>query len=112
MVGAPANSIGAPGASIAEPAEAPVAAPAWAPADAPAEPLADAPAAEMSTSGENGVASGNQVNAPVRTPIRICGNAGALGGTATAACEGTASSGRLSRHALRSLSFAGMLGQG
>jgi hypothetical protein len=64
----------------------------------------------MSTSGENGVASGNQIKAPVRMPIRICGNAGALGGMATAACEGTASSGRLSHRALRSLSFDGLLG--
>jgi hypothetical protein len=36
----------------------------------------------------------NQAQAPVR-PVNICGNAGALGGVATAACEGTASSGRM-----------------
>jgi hypothetical protein len=111
-VSAPADAPAA--APVAAPAEAPAAAPvinpAEAPIAAPAEAPAAAPAAEMSTSGENGVASGNQIKAPVRMPIRICGNAGALGGMATAACEGTASSGRLSHRALRSLSFAGLLG--
>jgi hypothetical protein len=45
----------------------------------------------MSTSGHHGVLSGNQSVSTTRMPIRICGNAGALGGVATAACEGTAS---------------------
>jgi hypothetical protein len=130
-IGAPTTSMGAPGApgaSIAAPAEAaaaaaapadapaaapadapaaaPVVNPAEAPAAAPAEAPAAAPAADMSTSGQNGVASGNQIKAPVRMPIRICGNAGALGGMATAACEGTASSHR----AARTLGVAGLLG--
>jgi len=104
-VGAPSTSIGAPGAPVPASAEAPAVAPAIAPAQAPAA----APAVEMSTSGQNGVASGNQTYAPVRTPVRICGNAGALGGMATAACEGTASSGRLSHRAVRSLDVAGLL---
>jgi hypothetical protein len=52
----------------------------------------------MSTSGQNGILSGNQAKAPVRMPIRVCGNAAALGGVATAACDGTASIGRLSGH--------------
>jgi hypothetical protein len=64
----------------------------------------------MSTSGNNGVLSGNQVQAPVRAPIRICGNAGALGGMATAACEGTASSGRFGHRAIRTFGVAGLLG--
>lgn len=63
---------------------------------APAEATAAAPIREMRTSGDNSIAGGNQVQAPVRMPIRICGNAGALGGMATASCEGSASSGRLS----------------
>jgi hypothetical protein len=130
-IGAPTTSVGAPGSPVAAqpeaPAAAPVEAPAAAPVEAPAaapveapvaapiaapqEPPAAAPAAEMSTSGDFGVLSGNQVKAPVRMPVRICGNAGALGGVATAACEGTASTGRLGHHgAFRSLGVAGLLG--
>jgi hypothetical protein len=132
-IGAPTDSIGAPGSPVAVPAEAqsaapaapaaPVAAPAEAPAAPPAEaqppaappiaaPIAapEAPPVEMSTSGNNGVLSGNQVKAPVRAPIRICGNAGALGGMATAACEGTASSGRFGHRAIRTFGVAGLLG--
>jgi hypothetical protein len=138
-IGAPTTSVGAPGSPVAAqpeapavappaapaaapveapaaapveaPAAAPVEAPAAAPIAAPQEPPAAAPAAEMSTSGDFGVLSGNQVKAPVRMPVRICGNAGALGGVATAACEGTASSGRLGHHgAFRSLGVAGLLG--
>jgi hypothetical protein len=144
-IGAPANSIGAPGSPIAPaeapaeapaaaPAEPPAAAPAAAPVEAPAaapaaapiaaspeapaaapiaapvEAPAAAPAADMSTSGNSGVLSGNQVKAPVRMPVRICGNAGALGGMATAACEGTASSGRFGHHATRTFGVAGLLG--
>jgi hypothetical protein len=88
--------------------EAPVAAPVAAPVEAPAA----APVREMSTSGDNSIASGNQIKAPVRIPIRICGNAGALGGMATAACEGTASSGRLSgtHRAIRTFGVAGLAG--
>jgi hypothetical protein len=98
-------------APAAAPVEAPAAAPAAAPIAAPQEAPAAAPAAEMSTSGDFGVLSGNQVKAPVRMPVRICGNAGALGGMATAACEGTASSGRLGHHRVfRSLGAAGLLG--
>jgi ChpA-C len=133
-IGAPATSVGAPGSPVparpeapavappAAPAAAPVAAPVEAPAAAPVEapmetPIAapqeapDASDADMSTSGDFGVLSGNQVKAPVRMPVRICGNAGALGGVATAACEGTASSGRLGHPgAFRSLGAAGLLG--
>jgi hypothetical protein len=134
-IGAPTTSVGAPGSPVAAQPEAPAAAPAAAPVEAPAaapveapaaapveapvaapiaapqEPPAAAPAAEMSTSGDFGVLSGNQVKAPVRMPVRICGNAGALGGVATAACEGTASTGRLGHHgAFRSLGVAGLLG--
>jgi ChpA-C len=128
---AAAPAIAPAAAPAAAPAIDPAAAPAAAPSDAPqiappagfeaappaafeaappaamAEPPAAAPAPEMITSGENGVLSGNQVKAPVRIPIRVCGNAGALGGMATATCEGTSSSssglfaGR--RHAFRTL---------
>jgi hypothetical protein len=105
----------APAAPVAAPAEAPAAPPAEAqpPAAPPvAAPIAapEAPPAEMSTSGNNGVLSGNQVKAPVRAPIRICGNAGALGGMATAACEGTASSGRFGHRAIHTFGVAGLLG--
>jgi hypothetical protein len=110
---APCASAQAPGqapeqAPAAGPEQAPVAAPVAAPQEAPMA----APATEMSTSGDFGVLSGNQVKAPVRMPVRICGNAGALGGMATASCEGTASSGRLGGHhrAFRSLGVAGLLG--
>lgn len=104
------------GAPIAAPAEAPAEAPSTAPVEPPAAAPAEspvavpvtAPAPEMSTSGDNGVLSGNQVKAPVRTPIRICGNAGALGGTATAACEGTASTDRAG--AARAIRTFGTLG--
>ena len=100
----------APCATVQAPEQAPVEAPAAAPIAAPQEAPAAAPA-EMSTSGDFGVLSGNQVKAPVRMPVRICGNAGALGGMATASCEGTASSGRLGAHrAFRSLGVAGLLG--
>jgi hypothetical protein len=99
-----------PAAPIAAPAEPPAEAPAMAPIAAPVERPVAAPPAEMSTSGENGIASGNQVKAPVRMPVRICGNAGALGGMATAACEGSASSGRLSHRTVRTLGLAGLLG--
>lgn len=112
-VGAPIAAIGAAGKPVAVAAEAPavkpevapevapVEAPAEAPAAVPAEAPAATPVVEMSTSGDNSVLGGNQVEAPVNTPVRICGNAGALGGTATAACEGSASSGWLGNRAVR-----------
>jgi ChpA-C len=115
-IAAPAAAPEAPAAAPEMPAaapEMPVAAPeAPAPEAAPAAPIAapESGPAEMVTSGENGVLSGNQVKAPVRAPIRICGNAGALGGVATAACEGTASSGRFAHRAYRSFGVAGLLG--
>jgi hypothetical protein len=94
-VAAPPAACGcAPAAAPADaPAVAPAAAPeipAAAPAQAPEAPQV-APPAEPSTSF--GIAAGSL--APSRTPVGICGNAGALGGVATATCEGTASSGRL-----------------
>jgi hypothetical protein len=115
-IAAPAAAPEAPAAAPEMPAaapEMPVAAPeAPAPEAAPAAPIAapESGPAEMITSGENGVLSGNQVKAPVRAPVRICGNAGALGGVATAACEGTASSGRFAHRAYRSFGVAGLLG--
>jgi hypothetical protein len=54
--------------------------------------------------------SGNQVKAPVHAPVRICGNAGALGGMATASCDGRASSGRIGGTAVRGFGVAGLLG--
>jgi ChpA-C len=95
-------------ASAQTPSMASAAAPAEASAQTPSMASAAAPATEMSTSGENGVMSGNQVKAPVRMPIRICGNAGALGGVATAACDGTASTSRAG--AARAIRTFGMLG--
>ncbi|MEU5876988.1 chaplin family protein [Spirillospora sp. NPDC047279] len=42
------------------------------------------------TSGQNGVASGNQVNAPISAPVNACGNAVAVFGSSEAGCEGGA----------------------
>ncbi|MFB4320091.1 chaplin family protein [Actinomadura sp. 21ATH] len=39
------------------------------------------------TSGTDGVASGNQVDAPVSAPVNVCGNAVAIFGTADAGCR-------------------------
>ncbi len=94
------------------PVDAPMAPPAEAPVTAPAAPPVEAtetvPAADMS-SGQYGVNSGDQIHAPMHMPIRFCGNAGAFGGgSATASCQGTASSRRLSgQHAFGA---AGLLG--
>lgn len=99
-----------PSATQAEaPEQIPPAAPEIAPPATAMQASVAEPAPEMVTSGENGLLSGNQVKAPVRIPIRICGNAGALGGMATASCEGTASSGHFAgmHHAYR---IAGLLG--
>ncbi|GAA1794173.1 chaplin family protein [Actinomadura chokoriensis] len=40
------------------------------------------------TSGTHGIASGNQVNAPISIPVDVCGNAVAIAGDAVAGCEG------------------------
>ncbi|MEU8340967.1 chaplin family protein [Spirillospora sp. NPDC048832] len=42
------------------------------------------------TSGAHGVASGNQLNAPISAPVNICGNSVAVIGKADAGCEGGA----------------------
>ncbi|MFA1546694.1 chaplin family protein [Actinomadura chokoriensis] len=42
------------------------------------------------TSGRHGVASGNQVNAPVSLPVNVCGNAVGILGRADAGCVGGA----------------------
>ncbi|WP_067481246.1 chaplin family protein [Actinomadura hibisca] len=42
------------------------------------------------TSGQSGVASGNQVNAPISVPVNACGNAAAIFGSADAGCKGGA----------------------
>jgi hypothetical protein len=109
-VGASA-SIGAPGTPAA-PAVAPAANPSAAGKSGPANEQAQAPAANDQARGPAAndqaqapaandqtrvPAANNQAQAPVR-PVNICGNAGALGGVATAACEGTASSGRMLGH--------------
>jgi ChpA-C len=47
--------------------------------------------ATRTTSGRNGILSGNQVNAPVSAPVNACGNALAIKGDAKAACTGTTS---------------------
>jgi hypothetical protein len=107
-------------AAASAPAQETASAPAQATAATPAEAavaahaaVSAAPAtrpAEMSTSGQNGLLSGNQVKAPVHAPVRICGNAGALGGMATASCDGRASSGRIGGTAVRGFGVAGLLG--
>ena len=46
---------------------------------------------DMTTAGNNGIANGNQVQAPVQVPVDVCGNAvGALIGVAGAGCDGGA----------------------
>jgi len=45
------------------------------------------------TSGRGSVAGGNQFNAPVTTPVSVCGNAAAVLGDSAAGCEGSASAG-------------------
>ncbi|MEU8796337.1 chaplin [Spirillospora sp. NPDC048819] len=46
--------------------------------------------AGQQTSGGHGVASGNQVNAPVSLPVNVCGNGAGVLGHADAGCEGGA----------------------
>ncbi|HEX5494005.1 MAG TPA: chaplin family protein [Mycobacteriales bacterium] len=41
-----------------------------------------------STSGGNGIGSGNQVSVPVKAPVDVCGNAVAVIGHALAECQG------------------------
>ncbi|MEV7008409.1 chaplin family protein [Streptosporangium sp. NPDC051022] len=43
------------------------------------------------TSGDHSVLGGNQVNAPIKAPINLCGNAAAIFGGAVAGCKGGAS---------------------
>jgi hypothetical protein len=45
--------------------------------------------ATRTTSGKNGVLSGNQVSAPVNAPLNACGNALAVHGEAKTTCGGT-----------------------
>lgn len=52
--------------------------------------LGAGPALGDTTSGDGGVASGNQVKAPVSVPVNVCGNAIAVLGQARAACKGDA----------------------
>ncbi|MGH8791832.1 MAG: chaplin family protein [Stackebrandtia sp.] len=47
-------------------------------------------AANLVSTDNNGFANGNQVYAPVQTPIDVCGNAAALVGAADAGCTGGA----------------------
>src|ERR1700722_4239694 len=42
------------------------------------------------TSGNNSIGGGNQLNAPVKVPVNICGNAAAVLGTSLAGCQGGA----------------------
>ncbi|WP_165975933.1 chaplin family protein [Actinomadura rubrisoli] len=44
----------------------------------------------QTTSGEHGIGSGNQVNAPISAPVNACGNAIAIFGRADAGCKGGA----------------------
>lgn len=53
--------------------------------------LMGAPAhADIHTSGNGGVLSGNQVVAPISVPVNVCGNAVAVLGIANAGCVGGA----------------------
>ena len=105
-VGAPVGQIGAPGAPMVREAPAIAEAPA-------AKDAQEAPAAESASAVKEAPAApivDAQAAAPVRTPINICGNAGALGGVATAACEGTASSRKLGGHTAHAMSLVGLFG--
>ncbi|WP_165965883.1 chaplin family protein [Actinomadura sp. 7K534] len=42
------------------------------------------------TSGNHGIASGNQINAPISLPVNVCGNGAAVLGHADAGCKGGA----------------------
>jgi LPXTG-motif cell wall-anchored protein len=44
----------------------------------------------MTTSGNNSILGGNQVNVPISIPVNVCGNAAAVLGFAAAGCEGGA----------------------
>jgi hypothetical protein len=100
-VGAPA-SVGAPGVPAA-PAAAPAAdlsASSKVPAvndQAKVPAVNDQAQAPAANDQAQAPAANNQAQALAR-PVNICGNAGALGGVATAACDGTASSGRMFGH--------------
>ena len=50
-----------------------------------------ASAADMTTVGNNGIANGNQVQAPIQIPINFCGNAIGVLGVAGAGCDGGSS---------------------
>lgn len=61
--------------------------------------LAGAPAqADVRTSGDGGVLSGNQVIVPIAIPVNVCGNAVAVIGIAGAGCKGGASVGHPGHH--------------
>jgi hypothetical protein len=45
---------------------------------------------DPTTSGKHGIASGNQVFAPITAPVNVCGNAAAVLGKAAAGCAGGA----------------------
>ncbi|HXA60919.1 MAG TPA: chaplin family protein, partial [Streptosporangiaceae bacterium] len=45
---------------------------------------------DPTTSGKEGVLSGNQAYAPITAPVNVCGNAVAVAGDASAGCVGTA----------------------
>ncbi|HEY1915912.1 MAG TPA: chaplin family protein [Streptosporangiaceae bacterium] len=47
----------------------------------------------MNTSGNNSIGGGNQLNAPVKVPVNVCGNSAAALGTAISACKGGAVAG-------------------
>ncbi|WP_242613898.1 chaplin [Actinomadura roseirufa] len=47
--------------------------------------------ADIETSGDFGILSGNQFVAPISIPINVCGNAVAIVGIAKAGCKGGAS---------------------
>lgn len=47
--------------------------------------------ADSVTSGDGGILSGNQLNAPISVPVNACGNAVAVLGQASAKCKGSAS---------------------
>jgi hypothetical protein len=54
--------------------------------------------AGVSTRGDDGVLSGNQVLIPISIPVNVCGNSVAVIGIAGAGCKGGASVGGGRRH--------------
>ena len=65
---------------------------------------------DVTSVGNNGIANGNQVVAPIQVPIDICGNAVAVAGVAGAGCDGGSSADLESSNGLGDMVSAGNQG--